>query len=61
MEILISRKSVYGNTTYYPECAQSKLFADIAGTKTLTRSVLGKIKDLGFTVKFKPADEETFA
>jgi len=52
---------VYGNAIYYPECAQSKLFADIAGTKTLTRPVLHKIKQLGFTVKFKPAVEETFA
>jgi hypothetical protein len=61
MEILISRKSVYGNAIYYPECEQSKLFAEIAGTKTLTRPVLHKIKRLGFTVKFKPAVEETFA
>ncbi|CAB4159296.1 hypothetical protein UFOVP713_72 [uncultured Caudovirales phage] len=57
MEIIISRKDVYGETKYYPVCEKAKLFAAIAGTKTLTRPVLNKIKDLGYTVAFAPVEE----
>jgi hypothetical protein len=57
MEIIISAKEVYGERKYYPVCAAAKLFAEIAGTKTLTRPVLAKIKELGYTVTFKAVEE----
>jgi len=57
MEIVIDRKFVYGEVRYYPVCEKAMLFADIAGTKTLTKPVLRKIKDLGYTVTFKPVEE----
>lgn len=57
MEIVISAKDVYGERKYYPVCEKAKLFAEIANTKTLTKSTLFKIKDLGYTVTFKPVEE----
>lgn len=43
-------KSNYGVETYYPTCDKAKAFASIAGTKTLTVSVLMQIKALGYEV-----------
>lgn len=57
MEIVIKRREVYGEVKYYPVCEKAKLFATIAGTKTLTRPVLAKIKELGYIVTFKPVEE----
>ena len=39
---------VYGVQTVYPACAQSQLFAEIAGTKTLTIETLERIRKLGY-------------
>lgn len=50
MNITVEIKNVYGNNTIYPVCAKAKLFADIAGTKTLTFTAIHKIKALGFEV-----------
>jgi hypothetical protein len=58
MKIVIERKSVYGEIKYYPICEAAKLFAAIAGTKTLTRPTLFKIKELGYEVTFAPATVE---
>lgn len=49
-EITVQIKSVYGNEAIYPICPQAKLFAEIAGTKTLTRTTINLVKDLGFKV-----------
>lgn len=57
MKIVISRKEVYGEVKYYPVCEVAKLFAAIAGTKTLTKPTLFKIKDLGYEVMIAPAIE----
>ena len=32
-------------------CKTSKVFSDIARTKTLTRQVLRSLKDIGYTIK----------
>jgi len=53
MQIIIELKSVYGLQTYYPFCAKSKLFAKIAGTKTLTKHALNDIKSLGYEIHIK--------
>jgi hypothetical protein len=50
MNITVTIKSVYGVDRIYPACEHSQLFADIAGTKTLERSVIERIKKLGYTV-----------
>ena len=53
MEIVIKAKQVYGETKFYPECNNSRLFALIAGTKTLTIETLQHIKSLGYKVVVK--------
>jgi ATP phosphoribosyltransferase len=42
---------VYGAVKYYPSCEKAQLFADIAGTKTLTLETIKKIEALGYSVK----------
>lgn len=49
-EIIVQIKSVYGNEVIYPVCEHSKLFAELAGTKTLTKQAVNVIKNLGYTV-----------
>ena len=51
--LIIEAKSNYGNQVFYPvnECA--KLFAEIAGTKTLALDTIKKAKLLGFAVEVK--------
>ena len=51
MKIIIKTKSVYGIMQAYPACPQSKIFCDLTGTKTLTRSALESIKKLGFEIE----------
>ena len=50
MEITIRLKSNYGQQVAYPACEQSKLFATIAETKTLTRRTLQLIKKMGYQI-----------
>ena len=49
--IEVEVKDVYGVTKYYPICEKAQLFADIAGTKTLTVQVIKKIEALGYSIK----------
>ena len=49
--IEVEVKDVYGSVKYYPICEKAQLFADIAGTKTLTVQVIKKIEALGFSIK----------
>ena len=48
--ITIEVRDVYGQVKFYPTCDSAKLFADIAGTKTLTADALKKIEALGYVV-----------
>lgn len=48
--ITVSIKSVYGVQTIYPVCERGQLFAQLAGTKTLTPRALELIEQLGFDV-----------
>lgn len=48
--IRVQVKSVYGNEVFYPACPQAQLFADVAGTRTLTAQKLEMIKRAGYEV-----------
>ena len=50
MQIIVKIQQVYGNTLVYPLCEKSKLFAELAGTKTLTMAALTTIKKLGYAI-----------
>jgi len=49
--IKVTVKNVYGVNKIYPACSNSKAFADIAGTKTLTEEVIAHIKSIGFDIE----------
>ena len=49
-KITIEIKSQYGQTVAHPICCKAKLFAKIAGTKTLTLETLKAIKSLGYEI-----------
>jgi hypothetical protein len=49
--IKIECRDVYGNLTAYPACPVSRLFAGLAGTKTLTADKLRMIEAAGFTIE----------
>jgi len=49
--IEVNLKNVYGEVKAYPVNEAAKLFADIAGTKTLTMVALKKIQALGYEIK----------
>ena len=53
MKITIEIKGVYGLETIYPACDTAKLFARLAGTKTITRHALETIKLLGYEIEVK--------
>ena len=58
MEIIVTIKSVYGNSLVYPICQKAILFATIAGTATLTDDTIRSIKTLGYRVKVQPITKE---
>jgi hypothetical protein len=53
MNITVEIKDVYGQSKIYPVCAGAKLFADIAGTKTLLPRDIQRIQTLGYEVIIK--------
>lgn len=58
MEILVQIKTIYGNETIYPVDTPAKLFAKLAGTKTLTRAALRTVKELGYEIKVQQDEIE---
>jgi hypothetical protein len=51
MEVTVSMKHAYGKVRIVPYCHRSHLFANIAGTQTLTRKALHHIHTLGYEVR----------
>ena len=51
--ITVEVRSVYGQDTIYPVCDAAKAFAAIAGTTTLTVTVLKQIMFLGYEVNYQ--------
>lgn len=56
MKIIVEVRHVYGERRVYPHCEKSKLFASIAGTKTLTDHTLCQIKALGYWVEVEQVE-----
>ncbi len=54
MTITVRIKNVYGNETIYPVCEKAEIFARLAGTKTLSRCAIERIKALGYSVLVAP-------
>lgn len=50
MNITVTIKNVYGEDKVYPACENSRRFAEIAGTKTLTQHTIRQIKAMGIAV-----------
>ena len=53
MQLIVEKKSVYGNQLIYPVCNKAKLFANISGNKTLLPEVIECIKKLGYSLTTK--------
>jgi len=51
MKIQVLIKNIYGRETIYPVCDQAKIFASLAGQKTLTSREIRLIKDLGYSIE----------
>ena len=49
--ITVKIRNVYGVKKVYPVSNKARLFANIAGTKTLTDYTIAKIKELGYTIE----------
>jgi hypothetical protein len=50
LHITVELRENYGKQVYYPHCENSKTFASIANTVTLTADTLKLIKKLGYGV-----------
>jgi len=50
LSITVTQAFVYGKKQVYPRCDKSKIFAQIAGTSTLTKQIVLRIKELGYKV-----------
>jgi hypothetical protein len=50
MQLIVEKKTVYGNQLIYPVCNKAKLFASISGNKTLLPEVIEDIKKLGYNL-----------
>jgi hypothetical protein len=51
--LIIEAKSNYGNQVFYPVNETAQVFANIAGTKTLSLDTIRQAKRLGFAVEVK--------
>jgi len=52
--ILVRIKNVYGSEMIYPACDKAQIFAYLAGTKTLSRYAIERIKALGYAINVQP-------
>jgi len=48
--ILVSIRKQYGQDVIHPESREAELFCEIAGTKTLTKPTIDRVKALGYKV-----------
>ena len=53
MKLTVKIGNNYGKKVVYPVCEQSRIFAMIAGTTTLTLDTLRLINELGYTLEIE--------
>ena len=53
-QLIVQHRRVYGNPAIYPVNETARLFASIAGTKTLSHPVLEAAEKLGFEIICEP-------
>mgnify|MGYP003154980524 FL=1 len=53
MQLIVSKKNVYGVERVYPVCTKAKILARISGNKTLLPEVIEEIKKLGYKLTTK--------
>jgi len=53
VKITVKIKNLYGNEHIYPEDEAARIFARIAGQKTLTKAQLICIRELGYAIETK--------
>jgi len=51
MNITVKVRNNYGKKIVYPVCQHAIAFARIAGTASLTRDAIDRIKELGYEVQ----------
>lgn len=51
MTVKVDVREVYGNTYYHPMNENAKMFASIAGTKTIAAMHMKHIRSLGFKIE----------
>jgi len=49
--LIVKKKSVWGTERIYPICERSRLFTRLIGQKTLDRSAIELIRQLGYDFK----------
>lgn len=52
MQITVKERCVYGNTLVYPNCEDSRLFAELLKVKTFNAVQLDIIRALGYEVEY---------
>ena len=57
MEIIVRRKTLYGNDVIYPVCDTAKCLTMLGDTKTLTQRQIGIIKALGYKIVLEQQEE----
>lgn len=51
MKLIIEQRRNYGAVSFYPINEEAKIFAQVAGTKTLTVDVIKLAQKLGFEIE----------
>ena len=55
--ILVNKKQVYGQDTYYPASTMAQMVADLLGTKTITDRMVRCLKAYGYSVQVAAQSE----
>lgn len=50
MEVVITRREVYGTERFYPHCPKSEVFARLAHRRTFSKRELLMIRQLGYRI-----------
>lgn len=53
-ELKVTLGHQYGQEVIHPACDDSRMFCQIAGTKTMTRQLVDQVKVLGYRVAVVP-------